>query len=86
MSTEKKSNSTTILRGMAIFVIIILVISVFTLLPKQLSTDQNQTKTVSVPLEIKSQSEAATLEKDTSSILKEVGDTLSSIDSSLPDV
>ena len=62
-------------------VIVVLAITVFTLLPKQ-----EQAKTVSVPTEIKSQSEAATLEKDTSSILKEVGDALNNIDSSLPNV
>ena len=62
-------------------VIVVLAITVFTLLPKQ-----EQAKTVSVPTEIKSQSEAATLEKDTSSILNEAGDAMNNIDSSLPDV
>ena len=77
-----------ILLGVCLVVIIVLVVAVLAiLLPKQQqTTDQNQSKTVSVPVEIKTQSEAANLEKDTSSILKEVGDALTNIDSSLPDV
>ncbi len=84
--TTKKAKNQTIMFAVLGIVIVVLAIAVVTLLPKQQSTDQNQSKTVSVPVEIKSNQEAVTLEKDTSSILKEVGDTLNNIDSSLPDV
>ena len=77
----KKPNQQKMLLAILVVVIVGLAITVFTLLPKQ-----EQAKTVSVPTEIKSNQEAATLEKDTSSILGDVSDALNSIDNSLPDV
>lgn len=62
----------------------ILVILVATLKPVQQPADQG--KIASVPIEIKTQEQASTIEKDTSSMLQEVSGALNSIDSSLPDV
>ena len=82
---KEKSNSQTIMLAVLGIVIVVLAIVVVTLLPKQ-QASQDQGKTVSVPTEIKSNQEAATLEKDTSSILGDVSDALNSIDNSLPEV
>ena len=71
MTDDKRFNSTTIILGVAVIIIIVLAVAVLTLVSKQQS--DFQTKTVAVPAEIKNQSEAVSLEKDTSSILKEVG-------------
>ena len=45
-----------------------------------------ENKVSTIPAEIKSQTEASSLEKDTSSILKEVGDGLADLDKQIPDV
>ena len=82
----KKPNKTKIELEVLVAVVVALVIIVAVLLFGQQTQQSNQTKTVSVPTEIKSQPEAASLEKDTSSILSEVGDALTNIDASLPEV
>ena len=79
----KKSNKTKIELEVLVAVVVALVIIVAVLLSGQ---TQQQTKISTVPIEIKSQPEAANLEKDTSSILSEVGDALTNIDASLPEV
>ena len=83
---KKKSNLMKFELGVSIAVIAALVIIVAVLLFGQQNQQPNQTKISTVPAEIKSQPEAANLEKDTSSILSEVGDTLNNIDKSLPEV
>ena len=69
--------------GAIAILLVILMVLVLTMKPQQAPEGS---KIASVPIEIKSQSEAATLEKDTSSILKEVQGALAGIDSSLPEV
>ena len=82
MPKKQKSNKVKIELEVLVAVVAALVIIVAVLLTGQ----QNQTKISTVPAEIKSQSDAVSLEKDTSSILKEVGDALTNIDKSLPEV
>ena len=81
----KKPNKTKIEVEILGVIIIALVIIISTLILMQ-QQNQQPGKVASVPTEIKSSSEAASLEKDTSSILGEVSDALNNIDSSLPDV
>ncbi len=85
MSSKSKPNKTKIELEILVAVVVALVIIVSVLLLGQ-QQNQQQGKVTTVPTEIKSVSEAASLEKDTSSILSEVSDALNNIDASLPDV
>ena len=85
MPTTQKPNKTKIELEIAVGVIVALVIIVTVLFLGQQS-QQQPGKVTTVPTEIKSGSEAASLEKDTSSLLGEVSDALNNIDASLPDV
>jgi len=72
-----------------ILVIAVLLTALITLLitmPQTQRTAGPDQKIASVPTEIKTPQEASTLEKDTSSVLKEVSEAVTGIDSSLPDV
>ena len=80
-----KPNKTKIELEILVAVVVALVIIVAVLFLGQQQTQQPG-KTVSVPTEIKSGTEAVSLEKDTSSILSEVSDVLNNIDASLPEV
>ncbi len=85
MPKEKnKPNKTKIELEVLVAVVVALVIIVAVLLTGQQT--QQPGKTVSVPTEIKSNQEAASLEQDTSSILSEVNDALNNIDASLPEI
>lgn len=81
----KKPNKTKIELEILVAIVVFLVIIISVLLLGQQQTQQ-PTKVATIPVEIKSETEAISLEKDTSSILSEVGDALNNIDSSLPDV
>ncbi len=85
MPTKKQSHAKLYL-GIAVVVIVILAAVILSLVYLSTQQQTNQTKTVSVPTEIKSGSEAASLEQDTSSILGEISDALNNIDASLPEV
>jgi len=81
----KKPNKTKIELEILVAVVVALVIIISVLLLGQQQTQQPG-KVTTVPTEIKSNQEAASLEKDTSSILSEVGDVLNNIDASLPEI
>ncbi len=84
MPTNQKPNKTKIELEILVAVVVALVIIISILLLGQ--PQQQPGKVTTVPTEIKSVSEAASLEQDTSSILTEVSDALNNIDASLPDV
>ena len=81
---EKKLNTTKIAFTVLIVIIVVVAAVIYLMTSQQKSTDQ--TKISNVPAEIKTQSEAKSIENDTSSILNEVRDTLQGIDQTLPDV
>ena len=79
----KKSNSQTLILGLVVILLVVLIALVATM--KQ-PTLESQNKISTIPAEIKTPQQASSLQNDTSSILKEVQGSLTSIDQSLPEV
>ena len=75
-----------ILVGILVIVVIILIAVVLFLLPKAQQTVGTDTKIASVPAEIKTPKEAATLQQDSASVVREIDSVLDGIENSLPDV
>ena len=71
---------------LAAIIVLLVVLSALVITMPQQRHVGGENKTSTVPTEIKSQAEASSLENDTSSILKEVGDGLADLDKQIPDV